>query len=78
VSSQRCWEKVMVATPSVQPWLWHRNATILWATATAEQHSAHGQAAKHITAPREDAGVADAIQPARQRRHHRDTSQTYL
>jgi hypothetical protein len=60
----------MVATPSAQPRLWHRNATIQWATTMAEQHSAHGQAAKHNTAPGEDVGVVDAIQPARWRRHH--------
>jgi hypothetical protein len=54
----------MAATPSAQPRLWRRNATIRCATATAEQHRTHGQAAKHSTAPGEDAGVADAIQPA--------------
>jgi hypothetical protein len=54
----------MATTPSVQPQLWRRNATIRCATATAEQHRAHGQAAKHSTAPREGTGVADAIQPA--------------
>jgi hypothetical protein len=59
VSSQRSWKKIMAATPSAQPRLWRRNATIQWATATAEQHRAHGQAAKHSTAPGEDAGVAD-------------------
>jgi hypothetical protein len=36
----------------------------------AEQHSAHGQTAKHRTASGVDAGVADAIQPARRRRDH--------
>jgi hypothetical protein len=61
----------MVATLSAQPWLWRRNATIPWATATAEQHSAHGQTTKHHTAPGEDAGVAYAIQLARRRRDHR-------
>jgi hypothetical protein len=59
VSSQKSWKKIMVATPLAQPRLWWRNATIQWATATAEQHSAHGQAAKHRTALGEDAGVAD-------------------
>jgi hypothetical protein len=49
----------MAATPSAQPRLWQRNATIQWATTMAEQHLAHGQAAKHNTAPGEDAGVAD-------------------
>jgi hypothetical protein len=53
----------MAATPSAQPQLWRLNATIRCATATAEQHRDHGQAAKHSTAPGEDVGVADAIQP---------------
>jgi hypothetical protein len=62
-------------------WPWRRNrrhshgcggeATIQWATVMAEQHSAHGQTAKHRTASGEDAGVADAIQPERRRIHHR-------
>jgi hypothetical protein len=54
----------MAVTPSAHPRLWHRNTTIRCATAMAEQHRTHGQAAKHNTAPREDVGVADAIQPA--------------
>jgi hypothetical protein len=49
----------MAATPSAQPRLWWRNATIQWDTTMAEQHRTHGQAAKHSTAPGEDAGVAD-------------------
>jgi hypothetical protein len=49
---------------SPQPQLWNRNATIRCATAMVEQHRTHGQAAKHSTALGEDAGVADAIQPA--------------
>jgi hypothetical protein len=59
VSSQRRWKKTMAATPSAQPRLWWRNATVQWATATAEQHLAHGQAAKHSTTPGGNAGVAD-------------------
>jgi hypothetical protein len=54
----------MAATPSVQPRLWRGKDTIRCATVTAKQHRTHGQAAKHSTAPGEDAGVVDAIQPA--------------
>jgi hypothetical protein len=59
VISQRSWEKIRAVTPLAQPRLWQRNAIIQWATATGEQHSAHGQAAKSSTAPGEDVGVVD-------------------
>jgi hypothetical protein len=58
------------ARKGARRWSWRRHrqrshgcggdATIQWAMVTAEQHSAHGQAAKHRTASGEDAGVADA------------------
>jgi hypothetical protein len=51
--------------------LWRCNAIIQSATATAEQHSAHGQATKRSTAPGEDVGVADL--PSN-RRGGRDTT----
>jgi hypothetical protein len=49
-----------------RPWWQHRRrshgyggeATIQKATATAEQHCAHGRTAKHNTTPGGDAGVA--------------------
>jgi hypothetical protein len=57
VISQRSWKKTMAETPSTQPRLWRRNAAVQWATTTAAQHLAHGQAAKHHTW--EDARVVD-------------------
>jgi hypothetical protein len=61
------------------PWRQHHRhshgcggeTTIQWATVTVEQHSAHGQMAKHRTASGEDARVADTFQPARWQIHHR-------
>jgi hypothetical protein len=63
-----------------RPWWRHRwrshgcggEATIRWATTTAEQHRAHGQTAKHSTTSGDDAGgCRHAIQPARRRSYHR-------
>jgi hypothetical protein len=61
----------MAATPSAQPWLWRRNATIRCATATAEQHRTHGQAAKHSTAPGETPELQTTSNRRRRQRRHR-------